>query len=43
MSGLRKADARINRKMLAEMAVRDPESFARLVASIGAGDQSCLE
>jgi len=43
MSGLRKADVGINRKMLAEMAVKDPGSFAKLVASIGAGDQSCLE
>jgi large subunit ribosomal protein L20 len=34
MSGLRKSDVAINRKMLAEMAVRDPESFATLVASI---------
>ena len=43
MSGLRKADARINRKMLADMAVRDPESFAELVASMRAGGQSCFE
>jgi ribosomal protein L20 len=43
MSGLRKADARINRKMLAEMAVRDPESFAKLVASMRAGVESSLE
>jgi len=43
MSGLRKADARINRKMLADMAVRDPESFAKLVALMRAGDESCLE
>jgi len=34
MSVLRKSDVAINRKMLAEMAVRDPESFGTLVASI---------
>ena len=31
MDGLRKAGVQINRKMLAEMAVREPESFANLV------------
>ena len=30
MQGLREADIRINRKMLAEMAVRDPEGFAEV-------------
>lgn len=29
--GLRKAGVEINRKILADMAVREPESFARLV------------
>ena len=33
MAGLRKSNVGINRKMLAEMAVRDPEAFAKLVAS----------
>ena len=31
MDGLRKADVEINRKMLADMAVREPEAFANLV------------
>ena len=31
MDGLRKSGVQINRKMLAEMAVREPESFASLV------------
>ena len=31
MNGLRKAGVEINRKMLADMAVREPESFANLV------------
>ncbi|MFC1914034.1 50S ribosomal protein L20 [Chloroflexota bacterium] len=31
MAGLRKAGVAINRKMLAEMAVREPQSFANLV------------
>ena len=31
MNGLRKADVEINRKMLADMAVREPEAFASLV------------
>jgi large subunit ribosomal protein L20 len=30
MSQLRKSNTTINRKMLAEMAVKDPENFARL-------------
>lgn len=33
MAMLKKSDIGINRKMLAEMAVRDPESFTKLVAS----------
>ncbi len=31
MDGLRKSGVGINRKMLADMAVREPESFAKLV------------
>ena len=31
MDGLKKAGIEINRKMLADMAVREPESFANLV------------
>jgi large subunit ribosomal protein L20 len=31
MSGLKKAGVEINRKMLADMAVREPEAFANLV------------
>jgi ribosomal protein L20 len=31
---LRKSNIEIDRKMLAEMAVRDPEGFAILVASV---------
>jgi len=33
IAGLRKSNVEINRKMLAEMAVRDPEGFTELVAS----------
>ncbi len=33
MSGLKKAGAEINRKMLAEIAVTDPAGFAGIVAS----------
>lgn len=32
MSALRKAEIEINRKILAEMAVRDPQAFSALVA-----------
>ena len=32
MDGLKKAGVTINRKMLADMAVTEPESFANLVA-----------
>ena len=31
MNGLRKTGVEINRKMLADMAVREPEAFANLV------------
>ena len=31
MSGLNKAEVRVNRKILADMAVREPDSFANLV------------
>ena len=31
MDGLRKSGVEVNRKMLADMAVREPESFANLV------------
>lgn len=34
IAGLKKSNIKINRKMLAEMAVRDAESFTELVASI---------
>jgi large subunit ribosomal protein L20 len=34
MAGLKKTNVGINRKMLAEMAVKDPEGFATLVASV---------
>ena len=37
MAGLRKSNIEINRKMLAEMAVRDPESFTKLSASTKLG------
>jgi len=31
MAGLRKSGVTLNRKILADMAVREPESFANLV------------
>ena len=34
MDGLKKSGIEINRKMLADMAVREPESFANLVAIV---------
>lgn len=34
MNALKKANININRKMLAEIAVNDPESFAALVAKV---------
>jgi large subunit ribosomal protein L20 len=35
MGGLRKADIRVNRKMLAEIAVSDPQAFQELMAEAG--------
>ena len=34
MSDLKKADIKLNRKMLAEMAVNDPDGFADLVTTV---------
>jgi len=34
IAGLKKSNIEINRKMLAEMAVKDPEGFATLVSSV---------
>ncbi len=34
MAGLKKSGVEINRKMLADMAVREPESFANLVTIV---------
>jgi len=34
IAGLKKSNVEIDRKMLAEMAVKDPEGFATLVASV---------
>jgi large subunit ribosomal protein L20 len=34
MAGLKTSNVGINRKMLAEMAVKDPEGFTTLVASV---------
>jgi len=34
MASLKKANMGINRKLLAEMAVKDPEGFAKLMASV---------
>ena len=31
MHGLKKADIEVNRKMLSEMAIADPQGFAQLV------------
>ena len=39
MDGLKRAGVTINRKMLADMAVREPESFAELVAIAKYRDQ----
>ena len=39
---LRESNIEINRKMLAEMAVKDPEGFATLVASVTEVDSSRL-
>ena len=35
MDGLRKSGIEINRKMLADMAIREPEAFASLVTTTG--------
>jgi len=34
MARLRESNIELNRKMLAEMAVKDPEAFATLIASV---------
>jgi large subunit ribosomal protein L20 len=39
MDGLKKAGVAVNRKMLADMAVREPESFANLIAIARGGTQ----
>jgi large subunit ribosomal protein L20 len=39
MDGLKKAGVAINRKMLADMAVREPESFTNLVTLAGGKGQ----
>lgn len=39
MNGLKKSGIDINRKMLADMAVREPESFSSLVTLVGGKDQ----
>jgi large subunit ribosomal protein L20 len=38
IAGLRRSSVEINRKMLADMAVRDPEAFAALVSSVSGDD-----
>lgn len=38
LASLRKANVAINRKMLADMAIKDPEGFARLLASVSPRD-----
>jgi large subunit ribosomal protein L20 len=40
MNGLRIAGISLNRKVLADMAVRDPEAFARVVQSARANRES---
>jgi large subunit ribosomal protein L20 len=40
---LRESNVEINRKMLAEMAVKDPEGFAILVASVTETNSSRLK
>ncbi len=40
MNGLKKAGIEINRKMLADMAVREPENFSNLVTIAGGKDPS---
>ena len=39
MNGLKKSGIDINRKMLADMAVREPESFSNLVTLVGGKGQ----
>jgi large subunit ribosomal protein L20 len=39
MNGLKKAGIEINRKVLADMAVREPESFSKLVTLAGGKGQ----
>jgi len=40
IDGLKKAGVGVNRKMLADMAVREPESFSRLVSLAGGKNQA---
>lgn len=37
IAGMKSADVAINRKMLADMAVRDPKAFTAVVAKVTAG------
>jgi large subunit ribosomal protein L20 len=39
MDGLKKSDIEIKRKLLADMAVREPESFSSLVTLVGGKGQ----
>lgn len=34
MKGLKKANIELNRKMLSEMAIKDPQSFARIIDTV---------
>ena len=43
MAKLRKSNVEINRKMLAELAVRDPDGFTALVASVTETNRSHLQ
>jgi len=40
VAALRRSNVEINRKMLADMAVRDPEGFATLVSSVAEADST---
>jgi large subunit ribosomal protein L20 len=40
MDGLKKSGVELNRKILADMAVREPENFSNLVALVGGKDQN---
>ena len=40
INGLTKSGTALNRKMLADMAVREPDAFARLVAAVKAQPQA---